>query len=59
MNSEKILKIDTSSLLPGLKQLAGAFVTLRINGSLRGCIGRFEFDKPLFHIVQKCPLQLL
>ncbi|MBK7029501.1 MAG: AmmeMemoRadiSam system protein B [Bacteroidales bacterium] len=53
LNSEKILKIDTSSLLPGLKQLAGAFVTLRKNGSLRGCIGRLEFDKPLFHIVQE------
>lgn len=36
-----------------LNQKLGAFVTLRKNGQLRGCIGRFEPDQPLWEVVQK------
>jgi AmmeMemoRadiSam system protein B/AmmeMemoRadiSam system protein A len=31
----------------------GAFVTLRKNGDLRGCIGRFDASEPLYAVVQK------
>ncbi|MGD0710229.1 MAG: AmmeMemoRadiSam system protein B [Bacteroidales bacterium] len=48
----KVPSIDTSSFSDVLKQNCGAFVTLTINGELRGCIGRFMPDKPLFQIVQ-------
>jgi len=30
----------------------GAFVTLKINGALRGCIGRFFSSEPLYNVVQ-------
>ena len=36
-----------------LKQKLGAFVTLRKDGQLRGCIGSFEPDKPLWKTVQE------
>lgn len=35
-----------------LNQKLGAFVTLRKNGQLRGCIGEFEPRKPLYRVVQ-------
>ncbi|MBP6979289.1 MAG: AmmeMemoRadiSam system protein B [Bacteroidales bacterium] len=35
-----------------LKVPSGAFVTLHKNGNLRGCIGRFNPDEPLYKIVQ-------
>lgn len=31
----------------------GAFVTLKINGSLRGCIGRFISSDPLYEVVKQ------
>jgi len=37
--------------LPGLEKPLGAFVTLRENGELRGCIGRFEPDIPLRDVI--------
>jgi AmmeMemoRadiSam system protein A len=36
-----------------LSGLQGAFVTLRTQGNLRGCIGRFVADEPLWRIVQE------
>jgi AmmeMemoRadiSam system protein B/AmmeMemoRadiSam system protein A len=44
--------IDTAGFSATLKQNCGAFVTLKINDELRGCIGRFVADKPLYQIVQ-------
>ena len=38
---------------PILREPAGAFVTLRKNGDLRGCLGTFEPRKPLFQVVQE------
>ena len=44
---------DPQSLIPrGL--LAGAFVTLRIKGTLRGCIGYPEPELPLVEVVERC-----
>jgi AmmeMemoRadiSam system protein A len=36
-----------------LSQLAGAFVTLRIGGALRGCIGTLHASEPLYQVVTK------
>jgi AmmeMemoRadiSam system protein B/AmmeMemoRadiSam system protein A len=36
-----------------LKQPLGAFVTLKKNGQLRGCIGRFDASGPLYLTVQQ------
>lgn len=38
---------------PKLKEHRGAFVTLHLNGRLRGCIGRFVAHEPLYQIVSK------
>ncbi len=34
-----------------LSKHLGAFVTLRLQGNLRGCIGRIESDRPLFETI--------
>ena len=44
--------IDSTDFSSTIKQNCGVFVTLKINGQLRGCIGRFVADKPLYKIVQ-------
>lgn len=46
-------KIDEKTLSPILCQPFGAFVTLKIDGDLRGCIGRFEAIEPLYKVVQQ------
>jgi AmmeMemoRadiSam system protein A len=33
---------------------AGAFVTIRVRGELRGCIGYVEADRPLVDVVEQC-----
>lgn len=38
---------------PGLGVPAATFVTLRLNGSLRGCVGSFEANRPLLEDVAK------
>jgi AmmeMemoRadiSam system protein B/AmmeMemoRadiSam system protein A len=43
--------IDEKSVLEKLKNTFGAFVTLKINGELRGCIGRFISSEPLYSVV--------
>ena len=35
-----------------LETHAGAFVTLQKNGNLRGCIGRFQPNQPLYQVVR-------
>ena len=41
------------SQLAGLSIHAGCFVTIKQGGDLRGCIGNFISDKPLFLLVQE------
>ncbi|TFH36467.1 MAG: AmmeMemoRadiSam system protein B [Bacteroidia bacterium] len=43
-------------ITPKLKETLGAFVTLTINGKLRGCIGRFMPSNPLWQIVRDMAL---
>ena len=44
---------EFSPTSPALQRPLGAFVTLKKNGQLRGCIGRFEPSEPLYKIVQQ------
>ncbi len=44
---------DIESIPTQLREKAGAFVTLKKHSELRGCIGHFEADYPLYRIVQK------
>jgi uncharacterized protein len=37
----------------GLKLQSGCFVTIKQRGQLRGCIGNFVSDQPLFRLVQE------
>jgi AmmeMemoRadiSam system protein A len=47
-------KLDRFSLAGSLADAAGAFVTLRIRGRLRGCIGRLEANEPVAYVVADC-----
>lgn len=53
INKKEIPIIDSSQLSQNLLVKDGAFVTLYKNGELRGCIGRFVTDDPLYKTVQK------
>jgi len=39
--------------MPGLDRPLGAFVTLREGGQLRGCIGRFEPEIPVYEVIME------
>ncbi len=43
----KKIEIDEKEMTGNLKKQLGAFVTLKVNGALRGCIGRFISSDPL------------
>ena len=45
--------LNVSELSEILKTKTGAFVTLHVNEKLRGCIGRFNPDIPLYEVVQQ------
>jgi MEMO1 family protein len=49
----KTPKLDVSGFSENIKRHGGAFVTLNKEGQLRGCIGRFEADAPLYVVVQE------
>ena len=51
LNGRKPAPVDDSRLTPRLKEPLGAFVTLTKDGDLRGCIGRFTSDEPLWKVV--------
>jgi len=56
---ENFFQKKETTELPKNKSLlekAGAFVTLTINGKLRGCIGSFSIDKPLWEVVKEMTL---
>ncbi|NOX84776.1 MAG: AmmeMemoRadiSam system protein B, partial [Chlorobi bacterium] len=53
INTKQIPDIDPATLSDNLKVHSGAFVTLNKDGSLRGCIGRFIADEPLYKVVQQ------
>jgi AmmeMemoRadiSam system protein B/AmmeMemoRadiSam system protein A len=51
LKSGKTPEINPQNAL--LYEPLGAFVTLEINGQLRGCIGSFEPDDPLYKVLQQ------
>jgi len=50
IHNQKIA-LDESKLPDKFKLHLGAFVTLKENGMLRGCIGRFEPSEPLYEVI--------
>ncbi|WP_297442126.1 AmmeMemoRadiSam system protein A [Sulfurimonas sp.] len=48
---DKKIKIDPSTMPKKFQEHLGAFVTLHEDGKLRGCIGRFEPDQPLYDVI--------
>jgi len=53
IRNNKIPDADVPGLSQNLKLQAGAFVTLKKKGALRGCIGRFTATIPLYRLVQE------
>jgi AmmeMemoRadiSam system protein B/AmmeMemoRadiSam system protein A len=53
LNGDKMPLLEENAFTDDLKQPMGAFVTLKIGGALRGCIGRFISSEPLYKVVQE------
>jgi hypothetical protein len=53
---ERAYIINEKQVTPALKEKRGAFVTLKVNNTLRGCIGRFLSSDPLFEVVRASAL---
>ncbi len=53
LKTGEVPAIESTSFSARLQTPVGAFVTLKKNNSLRGCIGRFEPDDPLCQVVQR------
>lgn len=51
LEKKKMAETDEKNVLPNLQRRLGAFVTLKIDGKLRGCVGRFPSSEPLFKVV--------
>ena len=45
---------DFNESAPELQERQGAFVTLKTHGRLRGCMGQFVSDEPLWKTVAEC-----
>jgi hypothetical protein len=52
LTTGRVPAYDSLALPPAARVPGGAFVTLRHAGSLRGCIGRFTSDEPVYRVVQ-------
>ena len=48
--------MSPDELPASLKETMGAFVTLKIDGNLRGCIGRFISEEPVYEVVRQMAL---
>ncbi len=53
VRDRKVPEIDPAGFSENLLLHCGAFVTLHKEGKLRGCIGRFKVEEPLYRIVQQ------
>lgn len=53
IKKKKRPKIDTGGFSDELFTKCGVFVTLHIDGQLRGCIGRFTPNEPLYEVVRE------
>jgi AmmeMemoRadiSam system protein B/AmmeMemoRadiSam system protein A len=53
VRTRTLASLDASAFSKTLQTPCGAFVTLRKNNALRGCIGRFDATEPLYKVVQQ------
>ena len=53
LKTGNVAKVNMNDLTENIELDCGAFVTLHKDGALRGCIGRFMADEPLYAIIQK------
>jgi len=53
LKGNAIHNYEEGKLSAGVTQKAGAFVSLHKQNNLRGCIGRFISDEPLYRLIQK------
>jgi len=53
LETGQVYNISTKEFTENLLAPSGAFVTLNMHGALRGCIGQFTADIPLYQIVQE------
>jgi AmmeMemoRadiSam system protein B/AmmeMemoRadiSam system protein A len=53
LKTGKTMSVKQYDLTETMESKCGAFVTLHKEGALRGCIGRFIVDEPLYKVVQK------
>ena len=53
VKERKVPNVDVANLSENVKTNCGAFVTLHKHEELRGCIGRFESNEPLYKVVQQ------
>lgn len=53
VKTNKIPQVSNSEISENLNTNCGAFVSLHIDGELRGCIGNFNTDLNLFKVVQE------
>lgn len=51
LEKKKMAIPDDKDILPNLRRQLGAFVTLKIDGKLRGCVGRFPSSESLDQVV--------
>jgi AmmeMemoRadiSam system protein A len=56
INKKEVPQLDPSQFSEALLTHTGAFVTLNKNQKLRGCIGQFVTDEPLYKVVQNMTL---
>jgi MEMO1 family protein len=52
----KRIVLNEKDMTSNLKRQLGAFVTLKVDGALRGCIGRFISSDPLYEVVKESAL---
>lgn len=52
LDDKKVYTVDAGKISSKFQTPMGAFVTLKINGALRGCIGRFISSDPLYEVVK-------
>jgi hypothetical protein len=52
LDEKKEYSVDVNKISSKFLTPMGAFVTLKINGALRGCIGRFISAEPLYEVVK-------
>lgn len=53
LTKKSLSTIDKNEITENLKTHCGAFVTLHLNHNLRGCIGTFSQDTPLYNVIQR------